>query len=68
MNYLSACSARGGDLNTFFSHENHAWPPNLAELNKMRPPSNKADLVTCLEKLENLSLMLKCEIKQNSLM
>ena len=48
-----ACVERGGDLDTFFAHEHQAWPPNLAESNKMRPAINKADLVTKkLEKME----------------
>ncbi len=34
----------------FFEHENHAWPPALAENNNMRQ-GNKAALVGCLEQL-----------------
>ncbi len=33
-----------------FEHENHAWPPALAENNNMRQ-GNKAALVGCLEQL-----------------
>jgi len=32
----------------FFEHENHAWPPLLAEGNSMRH-GNKTDLLKCLE-------------------
>ena len=47
--YIS-CQTRDGDLDTFFEHENHAWPPSLAENNEMRP-AKKAELLTCLESL-----------------
>ena len=45
-----ACQSRDGDLDSFFKHENHAWPPSLAENNTMHQ-ENKADLVDCLESL-----------------
>ncbi len=45
-----ACQNRDGDLDTFFKHENHAWPPSLAENDMMRA-TNKSDLLTCIEPL-----------------
>lgn len=49
--YIS-CQARDGDLDTFFEHECHSWPPSLAEgVDSMRPSTSKADLVPCLEAL-----------------
>ncbi len=45
--YIS-CQSRDGAMDTFFEHENHAWPPALAENNNMRQ-GNKAALVGCLE-------------------
>ena len=47
--YIS-CQVREGDLEAFFEHENHAWPPSLAENNMMRL-GNKSDLMRCLEGL-----------------
>ncbi len=47
--YIS-CQARGADLDNFFQHENHTWPPSLAENNIMHQ-GNKADLIKCLEDL-----------------
>jgi hypothetical protein len=47
--YIS-CQARGGDLDNFFEHENHAWPPSLASNNKMHQ-TTKSELVSCLETL-----------------
>ena len=47
--YIS-CQAREGEMDVFFEHENHAWPPSLAENNSMRH-GNKADLLKCLEPL-----------------
>ena len=45
--YIS-CQAREGEIDVFFEHENHAWPPLLAENNSMHH-SSKADLLKCLE-------------------
>ena len=45
-----ACQTRDGDLDNFFKHENHAYPPSLSQLGKLRF-STKADLTDCLEKL-----------------
>jgi hypothetical protein len=47
--YIS-CQSRDGDLDSFFEHENHPWPPSLAESNAMRQGS-KSDLMGCLEAL-----------------
>ena len=43
-----ACQARYGDVDQFFSHENHAWPPSLSQGGKLRLGS-KAYLMPCLE-------------------
>ena len=43
-----ACQARYGDVDQFFSHENHACPPSLSQGGKLRLGS-KADLMPCLE-------------------
>lgn len=45
-----ACQTRDGDLENFFQHENHAYPPALSQLGKLRL-GTKADLTDCLEKL-----------------
>ena len=45
-----ACQTRGGDLNTFFKHENQAYPPSLSEQGELRH-GNKSEIVTCLESL-----------------
>ena len=49
-----ACQTRDGDINIFFKHENHDFPPSLSygALQK----SNTADLIGCLEK--------KCTVQQ----
>ena len=44
----NSCQSRDGDIDTFFAHENHPWPPSLAELNNLRS-GNKSYLVACLE-------------------
>ena len=46
--YISS-TIRGGDLDEFFSHENHPWPPSLSDNGKLRLPTNKAALLNLLE-------------------
>ena len=43
-----SCQTRDGDLDQFFSHENHAAPPSLSKGGKLRH-GVKADLLHCLE-------------------
>ena len=45
-----ACQTRDGDLDNFFKHENHAYPPPLSQLGKLRF-GTMADLTDSLEKL-----------------
>ena len=45
--YIS-CQTRHGDLDQFFSHENHAAPPALSTSGKLRI-GVKADLLHCLQ-------------------
>ena len=47
--YIS-CQSREGELDLFFEHENHPWPPALADNNSLRQ-GNKSDLMRCLEEL-----------------
>ena len=48
-----ASKFREGNLEDFFSHENQPWPPSLSELGKLRLPSKKSDLLSCLDKATN---------------
>jgi len=45
-----ACQHRDGDLDNVFAHENHSWPPSLADNDEMRS-SSKSDLMEPLDKL-----------------
>ena len=45
-----ACQNREGNLPQFFKHENHPWPPSLAQAGRMRE-GKKSDLVKCMEKV-----------------
>ena len=47
---LFSCQAREGEIDAFFEHENHAWPPSLGENNSMHH-GNMADILKCLEPL-----------------
>jgi len=49
--YVS-CQTRNGDLDQFFSHENQAAPPSLAESGRMRL-GTKADLLRCITPRES---------------
>ncbi len=44
-----ASTFRGGDLEEFFSHENHPWPPSISDHGKLRLPTQKSDLLVLLE-------------------
>ena len=47
--YIS-CQARDSNMDDFFMHENHAWPPSLATHCIMHH-TNKSDMIECLESL-----------------
>ena len=47
-----ASQVRGGNLDDFFEHENHAYPPALSQNGKLRL-GTKSDLVRCLEDATN---------------
>ena len=44
-----ASQARGGDLEEFFLHENHPWPPSISDHGKLRLPTKKSELLACLD-------------------
>ena len=44
-----ACQSRAGDMEKFFRHENHRWPPALAHNGNMRGSENKSDILMKLE-------------------
>lgn len=43
-----ACQSRGANLEEFFSHENHAYPPSLAVSGQIRTSNSKSDFLPCL--------------------
>ena len=45
--YIS-CQTRYSDMDAFFEHENHAWPPSLAA-NGIMHQTSKSDLMECWE-------------------
>lgn len=47
--YIS-CQSRDSNMDTFFAHENHAWPPSLAT-NSIMHQTTKSDLLPCLKLL-----------------
>ena len=50
-NLYVACQSREGDLDNFFSHENHAFPVAISEYGKLRKATSKSDFLECLESL-----------------
>ena len=49
-----ACQSREGNLQGSFKHENHLWPPSLAQASRLRE-GQKSDLVKCMEKTSTLT-------------
>lgn len=45
-----ACSARKGNVEDFFMHENNRYPPSISELRNLRQPATKDDAVNYLLK------------------
>lgn len=45
-----ATNTREGDLDLFFSHEVHAFPPSMAESEEVMYSSKKSEIIHCLEK------------------
>ena len=50
-NLYVACQSREGNLDNFFSHENHAFPVAISEYGKLRKATSKSDFLECLESL-----------------
>ena len=46
-----ACQTRKGDLDDFFSRENHSYPVSISDYGKLRKCSAKSDFLTCLYEL-----------------
>ena len=44
-----SCQTRQVNLDQFFAHVNHDFPPTLSEYGKLRPPTSKADVLRCLK-------------------
>ena len=42
------CQSREGDLDSFFAHENHAYPVSLSEYGRFRMCNSKSDFWDCL--------------------
>ena len=53
---------REGNIEEFFSHENHPWPPSLSQHGKLRLPNNKSELLDCLSKCSSFD-PAECNIK-----
>ena len=49
-----ASKFRDGNLEDFFKHENHPWPPSLSEQGQLRLPTKKSDLLTFLASVADL--------------
>ena len=47
-----AMQNRQGDMSEFFSHENHPFPPALADCGNMRS-TKKSDLLTCMDNADH---------------
>ena len=43
-----ACQSLNADLQDFFRHENHDYPPSLSDFGNIRKPTAKSDFLKCL--------------------
>ena len=59
--YIS-CQARDSDINVFFAHENHAWPPSLAS-NGIMHHTCKSDLRKYLETVPETVSVSKVDVR-----
>ena len=50
-NLYVACQSREGDLDNFFSHENHAYPIAISEYGELRKCTAKSDFLQILEEI-----------------
>ena len=46
------CKSRQANLDDFFRHENHEYPPSISEYGKIRKPTAKSDFLKCLPTIE----------------
>lgn len=44
-----ASQNRETDIENFFAHENQRFPPSISENGRLRKPTNKSDIIHCLE-------------------
>ncbi|KAF2884048.1 hypothetical protein ILUMI_22166 [Ignelater luminosus] len=44
-----ASQSRESDIKSFFAYENQPFPPSLSEVGRLRKPSNKQNVIACLE-------------------
>jgi len=52
-----ASEARDANIDDFFSHEKQMYPPSISEDGKLRKPTNKSDIIDCIQ--------TKCDISFN---
>ena len=48
-NLFLSCQTRQVNLDQFFSHMNHDFPPTLSEYGKLRHPTSKSDILDCMK-------------------
>ena len=53
--YIS-CQTRQGNLNMFFAHMNHDFPPSISEYGRLYHPPTKSDILDCLKSVLNTQL------------
>ena len=54
-NLYIACQARKGDLEEFFVHGNHSYPPAILEYGKLWKCNDKSDFLGCIKEIRKLS-------------
>ena len=54
-NLYIACEARKRDLEEFFVHENHSYPPAISEYGKLLKCNDKSDFLGCIKEIHKPS-------------
>ena len=56
-----ACQCRDGNLEEFFAHENHSYPPSISVFGDLRF-GKKSDLLQCITEINDQSVLVAPDV------
>ena len=56
-----ACQCRDGNLEEFFAHENHSYPPSISVFGDLRF-GKKSDLLQCITEINEQSVLVAPDV------